>query len=284
MIHIVNYATGRFLGAQEMQNRQWRELEGEETIRIHSFSRPDVLPILRGLNLPNESEIANTLAVPRGDGLWAWKSVLTYHVFSDIAGDGDIVFYMDSGACPTASFSTIWAHIQAHGSLFVKVSAFECPAKVRGWLGDQMQFRERIADIGGIGFSSKLWTKPFPPAEDNPLGLPQAVVRRLRQKAPAPAVDQTLMESEQVCGGFQGYLKAPAGGQLLCDLLDSTSPWFFDDVVRPGAESRYIDHRHDQSILSLLVNAQSLAYPAFASCIVNELPQVRLHRGYVDAS
>jgi hypothetical protein len=284
MIHIVNYASGRYLKAQQIQNRCWRALERQESIRLHSFSQPDVLPVLRGLDLPNESEIVDTLAVPRGDGLWAWKSVLTYHVYQNMADDGDIVLYMDSGACPLASFDAIWEHIRTRGFLFVRVSAFEDPIKVRDWLGRQAHLRGRIAGMREIDFSSRLWTKPFPPTPDDSLGLPAAVLRRRNQTRPSAGADLELMEAEQICGGLQGYLKAPAGAAVLRDMLESTSPPFFDDVVRTGKKSDYIDHRHDQSILSLLVNAESLAHPGFAACIMNELPQVRLHRGYLDAS
>jgi len=217
---------------------------------------------------------------PRGDGLWAWKAILTYHVYRNVAEDGDIIFYMDSGACPILPFDSIWEHIRIHGHLFVRVSAFETLPGVKEFIESLPEMRTKLSLLVDMDFSSRLWTKPFPATPGNEYGLPLCVLDRLAATGvPLSAACARLLEMEQVCGGFQGYLKGRNNDRILLDLLGNTSLLFFDDVVRGDARRPYIDHRHDQSILSLIVNSESVRSPAFSSCIVNELVEVRLHRG-----
>lgn len=279
MIHVVNYASKGFELPRRLQNGWWSLLPGTENVTVHSFSRPDVFPILRDLQLDNDDDVRAVLQQPRGDGLWAWKAILTLHVYRNVAREGDIVFYMDSSACPVRPFGGIWQHIRDHGHFFVRVSALENVARVRRWLAGQRHMKAKAGLLDGLDFSSRLWTKPFPSAPGNEHGLPACVLERLSGALAAPAgTYEQLVEMEQVCGGFQGYLKREGNDRVLADLVSCVSPEFFDDEVRGEAPGRYIDHRHDQSMLSLIVNAECLRNPGFAMGVVDRLPEVWLHR------
>lgn len=280
MIFVVNYASRGFERSLEVQNAAWSQLHGDEALRVCSFGCEQILPILRGLELENENEILAVLARTRGDGFWAWKAILVCHVLRNLAREGDVVFYMDSGACPVKPFDELWARIRAHGHLFVRVSATETRSAVREWLESVPALSSRLADVGVLDFSSALWTKPFPPAAGDEAGLPRAVAGRLLGvDGDLGAASARLFAMEQVCGGFQGYLKRGGDDSILADLLANTSLEWFDDEVRVDKPRPFIEHRHDQAILSLIVNAECLANPEFAHCIVDRLETVRLHRG-----
>jgi hypothetical protein len=279
MIYVANYASNRYVESQRLQNHYWATLPSPPQVR--SFRKEDVLPILRELRLPNESEVRAVLDEKRGDGLWAWKAILTYYVYRDIAAEGDIVFFMDSGACPVEPFDDVWRHIETLGSLFVRVSAFETAPAVQRWLGGVREMAPKAALLANVDFSSRLWTRPFPPSPGDPHGLPPCVADRL-QGLPGAFHDRgaRLLAMEQVCGGFQGYLKRDGNDRILKDLLATTTLQYFDDALRGADPLSYIDHRHDQSMLSLIVNAECLRTPAFAECVVREFRPVCLHRGY----
>jgi hypothetical protein len=269
MIYVVNYASGRFLQAQRIQNAGWRRLSRDLPVTICSYSAPDVIPILQDLRLDNEDDIRRVLREKRGDGLWAWKAILNYHVYKNIAREGDVVFYLDSGAQPIARFTWIWEHIRANGHLFVRVSALDTVESVRAWLQSVPSMSAKASLVKD--FSCKLWMKP--------LALPRCVLDRL-ERSGATLLDECprLLQMEQVCGGIQGYLKREGNDTILKDLLANTSLDFFGDEPRAGAGTEYVAHRHDQSLLSLIVNAETIRNPAFSGCVLNHMPQVRLSR------
>ena len=135
-IHVLNYASGRFLQAQQTQNAKWRELYPGAELVVHSFQRSSI---------PSEyitPEIAKVLAVPRGDGLWAWKALCTSHVF-DQAREGDIVFYMDSGAYPTTTQEFLFSEIARHGQVFTRVDGFDEEEETRRWLLSVPRYADR---------------------------------------------------------------------------------------------------------------------------------------------
>ncbi len=281
MIFVVNYASDRFVESQRIQNAGWAAQPENPPITVCSYTKDDIIPILGGLRLENESSVLRVLEQPRGDGLWAWKAILTWHVYRNLAVDGDIVFYMDSGACPVMPFGNIWERVRTNGHLFVRVSTVETVPAVREYLQSLPEMRAKASLLENFDFSSRLWTKPLPGVHGNESGLPPPVVQRLSEcGAPIDELAVRLLDMEQVCGGFQGYLRHGTNDRILRDLLAITSLEFFDDVLRGGAPRPYIDHRHDQAMLSLIVNAESIRCAGFAKCIINDIAEVRLHRGW----
>jgi hypothetical protein len=240
-IYVVNYTSNRYLQWQRIQDAAWAKLSGDFTLTVCSFSEKHVLPILRDLNLDNEADICSVLRERRGDGLWAWKAILMYHVYKNIAQEDDIVFYMDSGARPILPFDSIWQHVRDYGYFFVRVSAFETVSKVRAWLKSQPSMNTKTSLLDDLNFSSRLWTKPFPPAPGNEYGLPRCVLDRLEGGGGSLSdACAALLDMEQVCGGFQGYLKRENNDKILKDLLANTSLHFLDDVVRSDTERRFL--------------------------------------------
>ena len=236
-IHVLNYASGRFLQAQELQNAKWKELHAGLDIVVHSFQRNSI---------PTENitpEIAQVLAVSRGDGLWAWKALCISHVFGK-AREGDIVFYMDSGAHPTMSQEGLFAEIARHGQVFTRVSGFDEEEETRRWLLSVPRYAERRSLI-----------------EQPDLFLAQKWDKRLTSY-PTGAV--------QVCGGFQGYLVCERNRSFLSELRSRISLAQYDDTTAVQ-HSDYIDHRHDQTVLTEVVYRHQLH-------IVDSLPGVLLHR------
>lgn len=236
-IHVLNYASGRFLHAQEVQNAKWRETHPGVDLVVHSFQKSSI---------PTECvtpEIAEVLAVPRGDGLWAWKALCISHVF-DKARDGDIVFYMDSGAHPTTNQESLFTEIARHGQVFTRVSGFDEEGITRQWLLSVPRYAHRRALI-----------------EQPDLFLAQKWDKRLVAYPPGAV---------QVCGGFQGYLVCEKNRAFLAELRSKITLAHYDDTT--GVQhSEYIDHRHDQTVLTEMVYRHR-------AHIVDTLPGILLHR------
>lgn len=235
--HIVNYASGRFLQAQQLQNAKWRELHAGSDLIVHSFQK-DTLP-REHLN----DEIAKVLANPKGDGLWAWKTLCLSHVY-DRARQGDLVFYMDSGAYPTTNQADLFANIAKYGSIFVRVPGFDREEPTRAWLR----------------------TLPLYAAKKDLIEQPDLFLARKWDKR-ATAYPEGAV---QVCGGFQGYLVCDRNTQFLAQLRSMITLENYDDGTNVQ-HSAYIDHRHDQTVIT------EMAYKTQMK-IVDTLPGVLLHR------
>ena len=236
-VHVLNYASGRFLQAQQLQNAKWRELHPHADIVIHSFQKS---------SLPRErvtEEIAKVLAVPKGDGLWAWKVLSISHVF-DNAREGDIVFYMDSGAHPTQNLEGVFSEVASRGHIFVRVPGFDEEGITRRWLLTVPAYAHKRALIEQPNlFLAGKWDK-------RGLVYPAGVV--------------------QVCGGFQGYLVCERSRQFLHELRAMVTLANYDDTTNVR-HADYIDHRHDQSVLTEMVLKHGMH-------VVDALPGILLHR------
>lgn len=236
-IHIVNYASGRFVHAQQLQNAKWRELHTGTDLVIHSFQK-DTLP-REHIN----EEIAKVLANPKGDGLWAWKALCISHVY-DLAREGDIVFYMDSGANPTHHQNHAFEDIIKYGNLFVRVPGFDEEEETRRWLR----------------------TIPLYARKGELIEQPQLFLARKWDKRLTPNPEGAV----QVCGGFQGYLVCERNSRFLKELRAMITPANYDEVTNIQ-HSDFIEHRHDQAVLT------ELAYKN-VMYIRDSLPGVLLHR------
>lgn len=236
-IHIVNYASGRFVQAQQLQNAKWRETHPGADLFVHSFGRDTI---------PKEfitEEVSKVLSVPKGDGLWAWKVLCVSHVFNQ-AREGDIVFYMDSGAYPHQSLQRVFAEIAQHGRFFVKASGPDDETVTRQWLLSVPRYAHKHALIMEPDlFLARKWDKRL-------TGYPPDAV--------------------QVCGGFQGYLVCKENARFLEELRNMISLANYDDVTNVQ-HAAYIDHRHDQTVLTEMV----LKHP---SHVVDTFPSITLHR------
>ncbi len=236
-VHIVNYASGRFVQAQQLQNAKWREYHPGLDLTIHSFDK-NTLP-----RTHITDDIAKVLAVPQGDGLWAWKQLCIAHVF-ERANPGDIVFYMDSGAHPTQSQEWIFSEIGQHGQIFLKTSGAD----------DEKITREWLLTLSGLADKRDLISQPD-------LFLARKWDKRLTQYPPGAI---------QVCGGFQGYRVSAKNAQFLEDLRGMISLANYDDTSGIQHEG-FISHRHDQAVLTEMVYKYQLH-------IVDKLPGINLHR------
>lgn len=223
--------------AQQLQIAKWREFHPNADLVIHSFQKS---------SLPRErvnEEVAKVLAVPKGDGLWAWKALCISHVF-DNAREGDIVFYMDSGAHPTENLDWLFSEIMTHGHLFVRVPGFDEEEITRRWLLTVPAYAHKRSLIEQPNlFHASKWDK-------RGLVYPPGVV--------------------QVCGGFQGYVVCERSRQFLHELRSMITLTNYDDATNIQ-HSAYIDHRHDQSVLTEMVLRHDMH-------IVDTLPGILLHR------
>ena len=236
-IHIVNYASGRFLQAQQLQNAKWRELHSGADLDVHSFQKG---------TLPRDhmnAEIAKILAIPKGDGLWAWKALCISHVY-DRARQGDVVFYMDSGAHPTSDQAELFADIAKHESIFVRVPGFDNEEPTRAWLRTLPLYvhKKDLIEEPDL-FLARKWDKRL-------IEYPEGAV--------------------QVCGGFQGYLVCERNTRFLAELRSMITLANYDEVTNVQHRG-YIDHRHDQTVLTEMVYKNQMR-------IVDALPGILLHR------
>jgi hypothetical protein len=236
-IHIVNYASGRFLQAQQLQNAKWREFHLGADLIIHSYQRS---------SLPSDhlnDEIRKVLAIPKGDGLWAWKALCISHVY-DHAQQGDLVFYMDSGANPTQNLAHVFNEIVLHGNVFVRVPGFDEEEETRRWLRTiPLYSRKRDLIEQPNLFLTRKWDKRL-------VANPDGAV--------------------QVCGGFQGYVVCERNTRFLEQLRSMITLANYDEVTNIQ-HSDYIDHRHDQAVLTEMAYKQNMH-------VVDRLPGILLHR------
>ena len=227
-VHIVNYGSNEFMPMQRYQNNQWRTFHPE--VIIHSFVKQDLAGILQSLDTIDTAKIRDVLTEPKGDGLWAWKIPLIYAVFNK-AQKGDIIFYLDSGCCLEQRIDYIFAEIRAKGSLFCKVSGIEDEEICRKWLLLQFPERKHLIETANL-FSLEKWDK-----------------RRIAQDLDPGA--------GQVAAGLQGWRVSEENNHILRDLLLQITRENYDDTTAITS-SCYIEHRHDQSVLSALVYRYAL--------------------------
>jgi hypothetical protein len=149
-----------------------------------------------------------------------------------VAKDDDIVLYVDSGAClkDIGVFNSFIKNIRQCGCSFIPVMCFEKADVVENWL----------KSIGKLPAGVKV-DPTFPIKQwDTGIFLTDGLF-----------VDP-IGDMPQVCGGFQGYVNNVDNRFFVEKIIHST----WEDRLT-GEEVRNklaIDHRHDQSILSSLVN------------------------------
>lgn len=225
-INIVNFASGRFVLSQKIQNLYWSDCYPEAV--VHSFNREDLLELRR---VVKRKQIIEVLNVPRGDGLWAWKLLFINVVFSKCETD-DVVLYLDSGGLPIGNVDYIFDLIRAQGNFFAKVDAIEDESVCRNWLRTTNKYssKQHLIDDGGL-FLHKKWDK------------------RHRKNLPDDLV--------QTAGGVQGWLVNHRNKEIINYLTDQISLSNYDDYTEITSMD-YIDHRHDQSVLSEFVEVEKL--------------------------
>jgi hypothetical protein len=88
-IHVVSYATGKFLPFQEILEKKCYEFGAD---KVYSFKESDIDKDFFEKNY-------KILSSPRGSGYWSWKQYFLNKVMQEVQDD-DVVMYIDSGAYP----------------------------------------------------------------------------------------------------------------------------------------------------------------------------------------
>lgn len=241
----INYASNRFVPLQTLQNQLWAKFHNN--VKIFSFNKLSIKFILNELKL-DTSNIKKVLEQPKGDGLWAWKILLINYIFSR-SNNGDSILYLDSGGCPTKNVDYIFEEINSKKSLFCKVSGIENEAKCRSWLLSQPSLSSKIELIN----------------EDNLFAL-----RKWDKREIDKSLDPNLI---QIAGGIQGWLVCNENREIISELLHMITLENYDDNSNITNKS-YIDHRHDQSVLSPVVYQKKLN-------ILGSVPGILFHRGSI---
>lgn len=182
-----------------------------------------------GLDPAFQREFASHLTFgSRGYGYWCWKPQVCLQLL-DTLPDGDVVIYADAGC-----------HIHAEG---VPQLALYADAAIRakdGFLVFEQDPGSGLTPRAPHDCHEERWTK-----ED------------LFQFLAIPA-DSPLRTSNQVVSGIFAFRVGPISRRLFADWLRiyRTDFSLADDTpsVRPCV-STYREHRHDQSIFSLLVKS-----------------------------
>ncbi len=239
MIHIINFATGaKFLRAQAIQNGIFEEYKQHlcEDIKIYSFNEESYLKILETSEhyLPLKKIY---MQHPRGQGLWSWKSVLLEHVsHSDVDGinkDGDIILYVDSGAClkDIGVFNSFIKHIRENGCGFIPVAAYERADIVENWL----------KSVGKLPKGVKV-DPTFPMCQWDTYN--------------DFSRNKELGNKPQVCGGFQGYVLNTVNRCFITRLWHNPD---LENILVGGTNNSdsVIEHRHDQAYLSYSVHTDN---------------------------
>jgi hypothetical protein len=154
---------------------------------------------------------------PRGYGLWVWKPWIIWQVLNN-AQEGDVVFYLDAGCTVHTSAASISRY---HDYLTY--------IKQQGMLHFHQKYLLRS------------WSK-------------RAVLEHFN-------IDVSELDTGQTLGGIQGYLVNESSRHfvkawLLACTLDNGR--LLQDVENNALEdSQFIEHRHDQSVLSCLIKQQN---------------------------
>jgi hypothetical protein len=151
----------------------------------------------------------------RGGGYWLWKPFIIHKVLN-LVSDGDYVLYLDSGTAIVGDLNLLF--------------------KASESVGDIMLFENRDGNPLREVWINKLWTK-----------------RDCFIKLNCDA--EHYHNGPQCVGGIQLYKKTPTSLKFVQEYYEMCQ----DESVITDSPSRlgnnfkeFIDHRHDQSVLSLL--------------------------------
>lgn len=209
-IHLVNYATDRFLKAQKRLNRSARKFGIDHCL---SYTNRD---ILQTEFYQKNKDILNQ---ERGAGYWLWKPYIILQALEQ-ANEGDIIIYSDSGAEIIASLQPLVdLCLKRNGLIFFQVP---CYTKT---------------------FVNKSWTK-----RDCFILM--------------EADNETFHQARQVAGSPSLFIKNKVNIDFVRRWLSyCEDPRIITDQPNACGKRNYpefYDHRHDQSVLSILVKKHGL--------------------------
>ena len=150
----------------------------------------------------------------RGFGFWSWKPEVILKALRDVAADGDVVVYVDAGVNFTSDIRPYIDVVSEMDALLFHVG--ECDAK--GYLQTRYCKTDAFYEMG---------TTP---------GVFEGV--------------------RQIGANLQMYRKTPASVGFVSRLRDHcVDVRCVDDICRDHANpTDYVDHRHDQSVLTILAH------------------------------
>jgi len=155
---------------------------------------------------------------PRGFGYWVWKPWVILQVMKQ-ARLGDVVFYLDAGCT---------VHTSPASNL--RYEWYIKRIRRQGTLLFQQNYRECN------------WTK-------------REVIERFQ-------ISREDLESGQVLSGIQGYLVSPSNIEFTQDWLHActvdSGRLVIDVTDLLNEDERFIEHRHDQSVLSCLAKTRKI--------------------------
>lgn len=202
-VHLLSYASGRYLDAQDYLVHTARQAGCFH--RIHSF-RPK--HISRDFIKANKSIFDQ----PRGQGYWLWKPYFINQVM-ETAKDGDIVFYCDSGAYFIKSPEPLFGILKV---------------ETKGVMSFALEHPE-------VAYTKRTTLRH--------LGADTPELRNLPQRLASFA----LFHCNDFSRTFvKDWLSLCRNEVLLTDIPDQD----------PHPE--FVDHRHDQSIFSLLCKTRGI--------------------------
>jgi hypothetical protein len=160
----------------------------------------------------------------RGYGYWIWKAAILKQTF-DIANDGDIIAYVDSGNAIINNLDFIFN---------------ECKSR------DIILFDNRDGNPHGQVHTNRLWTK-----------RDAFVLMNLD--------DKKYYDAPQVDGSYQLYKKTKHTVKFINEYLEfCENENIITDLPNTTGQNlpEFLDHRHDQSILSLMAAKHQITlYP-----------------------
>jgi hypothetical protein len=183
----------------------------------------------------------------RGFGFWQWKSIILLDAMKQVQ-DGDIVAYIDSG-------NTIVSNLD-----YIFNKCIE---------NDIVLFENRDGNYERTTHKNKNWTKR------DTFQLMECTDRKYYEAPQIDASYQFYKKGEKALTFLNDYRKYSDNENIISDLPNITGP----------ESSEFIDHRHDQSIASLLAvkyNVELLPEPSEWGNYLVDRPYKQLfwhHRG-----
>lgn len=158
-------------------------------------------------------DFGNILDHPRGFGYWSWKSFIIKKTF-DMCDDGDIICYLDSGNIIIENLDVI----------------------LNGEHGDVVLFENRDANPNNEVWINRQWTKRdcFTMLDCD---------------------DEKYWNGKQVNATYQVYKKSKFSSEFVLEFYNASRNM---DIISDNPNKtlanlpEFCDHRHDQSILSIL--------------------------------
>ena len=226
-MHFITYGTNQYTSFA---------LELADQAVAHVYGGFESKHVYNNTDLPTHFQLsnANILSNKRGDGYWLWKPFIIMQALLAAKSD-DIIVYCDSMYC------------MLPGNIFYNFIANHFKTTLDN--GDVLLTHNKP---GGCKYLEKDWTKA-------------RTFDIMNSKFPINSQNSSDTNQFQVWAGFIAMRKSPSSLKFISEWLAACQidQNITDEIVDKTKTKTCIEHRHDQSILSLLAKSRGIPFHDF---------------------